>query len=92
MAANQKTSAQNGEKPTKNERQKSPRQNKADDLPMTKRDALAIFSSGVRTCQDAGIQITHKVYQGYVLLAIPESEITASDDGILFVPIITGTD
>jgi len=96
MAESQIVSAKKGKKPTKNERQKSPKESKPDELPMTKRDALAILSSGVRACQDTGISITHKMYQGYVLLAIPEADITTSDDGILFVPanstVFTGTD
>lgn len=95
MAESQIVSAKKGKKPTKNVRRESPKESKPDELPTTKRDALAILSSGVRACQDTGIAITHKMYQGYVLLAIPEADITTSDDGILFVPanpiVFTGT-
>lgn len=85
-------SAMNDAQPTAQDRQNSQKP-KADDLPLTQTDALAMLASALNQCKRAGINWTKRQQGTYLLLAIPNSEIANNGNGELcVVPVITGTD
>lgn len=76
------SSAMNDAQLTAQDRQ-SLQKPKADDLPLTPTDALAILTSALGQCTKAGINWT-KLQQGtYLLLAIPNAEIANTGNGEL---------